>query len=121
MSSALSSPSTLEALAGTVDLIGVRFPAYGDGRGFSIAARLRALGFTGTLRAVGPLIADQARHAELSGFDEVQFDDDHGMRQGAGNFAAAGRSFFAHYQDNLMSNQLNHSILSARHKVQLTE
>ena len=31
----------------------------GDGRGFSIGARLRAMGYVGRLRAAGPLIADQ--------------------------------------------------------------
>ena len=41
----------------------IAFPAMGDGRGFSIARRLRAMGYRGVLRAKGPLVADQARAA----------------------------------------------------------
>ncbi|MCY4259771.1 MAG: DUF934 domain-containing protein [Rhodobacteraceae bacterium] len=51
--------------------ISIRFPDFVDGRGFSLAARLRQLGYTGRLRATGSLIADQYRLARQSGFDEV--------------------------------------------------
>ncbi|MFV0383421.1 DUF934 domain-containing protein [Paracoccus sp. (in: a-proteobacteria)] len=54
------------------DLVAIEFPAFGDGRGFSLARRLRALGFDGTLRATGGLIADQYAMARRVGFDEVQ-------------------------------------------------
>lgn len=53
-------------------LIAVAFPSFGDGRGFSIATRLRKAGFTGRLRAVGPLIPDQFAYALACGFDEVE-------------------------------------------------
>ncbi|MFT3973004.1 MAG: DUF934 domain-containing protein [Amaricoccus sp.] len=58
-----------------VELIRVAFPAYSDGRGFSIGRRLRELGYTGRLRAAGPLIADQFRMARRVGFDEVEIPD----------------------------------------------
>ena len=48
-------------------LVRVRFPAMGDGRGFSIGARLRELGYAGRLRAAGPLIADQFAAARRMG------------------------------------------------------
>lgn len=54
----------------------VRFGAQVDGRGFSTASRLRALGYAGRLVAAGPLIPDQARHAVQSGFDAVLVEDD---------------------------------------------
>jgi uncharacterized protein (DUF934 family) len=55
-----------------LSLIAIRFPAFGDGRGFSLARQLRNHGFLGTLRAVGPLIADQFAYALACGFDEVE-------------------------------------------------
>ena len=62
-------------------LIRVAFPATADGRGFSIARRLRALGYTGRLRAAGPLIADPVRMAQRVGFDEVELPDAVAERQ----------------------------------------
>jgi uncharacterized protein (DUF934 family) len=56
-------------------LIAIDFPSFADGRGFSIAKRVRNRGYEGRLRAVGPLIADQLRHALGSGFDEVEAPD----------------------------------------------
>lgn len=53
----------------------VRFGGQADGRGFSVARRLRAAGYDGTLFADGPLIPDQARHAFQSGFDRILIDD----------------------------------------------
>ncbi len=48
------------------------FPAMGDGRGFSLARRVRAMGFAGELRAAGPLIADQFAALAQVGFDAVE-------------------------------------------------
>jgi uncharacterized protein (DUF934 family) len=53
-------------------LIRVRFPAFNDGRGFTHARRLRAMGYTGTLRASGHVLADQYAMARRSGFDSVE-------------------------------------------------
>jgi len=61
--------------------IRVRFPVFSDGRGFTLAHRLRARGFTGRLRAAGPLIADQYAMARRAGFDEVEIADDQADRQ----------------------------------------
>ena len=54
------------------DLIAIDFPSFSDGRGFSLARRLRELGFKGRLRASGRLIADQYAMARRVGFDEVE-------------------------------------------------
>lgn len=54
------------------DLIAIAFPAMTDGRGFTLARRLRELGFTGRLRATGKLISDQYAMARRVGFDEVE-------------------------------------------------
>jgi len=62
-------PAALD-LAG-LTLIRVHVPAFSDGRGFTIGRRLRMLGYTGELRAVGPIIADQYPMARRVGFDAV--------------------------------------------------
>ncbi|MCA2013206.1 DUF934 domain-containing protein [Pararhodobacter sp. CCB-MM2] len=64
-----------------VSAIRVAFPAFSDGRGFTLAARLRRAGFTGRLRAAGHVIADQYAMARRSGFDEVEISDDLAARQ----------------------------------------
>ena len=56
-------------------VITVRFGGTADGRGFSTAERLRAMGYTGRLIAAGPLIPDQARHAFQCGFDAIMIED----------------------------------------------
>lgn len=62
-------------------LIGIDFPAFSDGRGFTLARRLRELGYTGRLRATGRLIADQYAMARRVGFDEVEVAPDIAARQ----------------------------------------
>lgn len=61
--------------------IRISFPAFSDGRGFTLAARARRMGFTGRLRAQGHVIADQYAMARRSGFDEVEISNDLAARQ----------------------------------------
>ena len=61
--------------------IRIPFPSSADGRGFSIASRLRDLGYSGRLRAQGHVIAEQYRKARGSGFDEVEIDETLAARQ----------------------------------------
>jgi uncharacterized protein (DUF934 family) len=62
-------------------IIRVDFPSFADGRGFTLARRLRDLGYTGRLRARGHVISDQFAMARRSGFDEVEISDDLAARQ----------------------------------------
>lgn len=74
----------IERLAPLFDrlaLIAIAFPAYSDGRGFSLARRLRRAGFKGRLRAVGPLIPDQGPYAFACGFDEIELPEASAARQ----------------------------------------
>lgn len=64
-----------------VALVAIAFAKFADGRGFSIARRLRDRGFAGTIRAVGPLIAEQAPMAFACGIDEIAIPDDLAARQ----------------------------------------
>ncbi|AGI68788.1 DUF934 family protein [Octadecabacter antarcticus 307] len=62
-------------------MIRIDFPSFADGRGFTIAAQLRHMGFVGRLRARGHVIADQYAMARRAGFDEVEISDDLAARQ----------------------------------------
>ncbi len=67
---------TLAPLVDTLALIVIEFPAFTDGRGFSLAVRLRKdLGFKGEIRAVGPVIPDQTLFLLRAGFDSVDIAD----------------------------------------------
>lgn len=69
--------SSLEGIAGDLAFAAVDFPAFGDGRGFSLAVRLRKdFNFKGEVRAVGPVIPDQALFLLRAGFDSVKVDDE---------------------------------------------
>ncbi|MHA7817831.1 MAG: DUF934 domain-containing protein [Pseudohaliea sp.] len=64
----------LDALAGLA-LIAVHFGVFTDGRGFSLARRLREAGFAGELRARGELLPDQAHYLRRCGFNALEFAD----------------------------------------------
>ena len=64
-----------------IGMIRIAFPTFSDGRGFTLARRLRTLGFQGRLRAAGHVIADQYAMARRSGFDEVEIDEALAERQ----------------------------------------
>ncbi len=55
-------------------LVRIAFASFADGRGFSLARRLRDAGYAGRLRAQGHVLADQYAMARRSGFDEVEID-----------------------------------------------
>lgn len=74
-------PTALEPVLGQLTLIRVTFPAFSDGRGFTIARRLRMLGYKGELRAFGPVIAEQYAMARRVGFDAVEIPDALAARQ----------------------------------------
>ena len=69
-------------------LIAVEFPSFADGRGFSIARRLRDMGYEGRLRATGPVIADQFAYLLDCGFDEVAVPQEVAERQPADQWLA---------------------------------
>jgi uncharacterized protein (DUF934 family) len=81
--------AALVAASNRFALIAVAFPKFSDGRGFSLARRLRDLGYRGRLRATGHLIPDQFAFARACGFDEVAVEDALHVRQGEGAWAAA--------------------------------
>ena len=81
-----------------LQLVSVAFPKSSDGRGFSMAARLRRHGYTGELRATGHLIADQYALAKGCGFDSVEIPEALAARQPEAHWAEAERSMSLAYQ-----------------------
>ena len=76
-----TAPEALAGLIAGAELVKVLFPSFSDGRGFTLARRLRVAGYKGRLRAQGHVIADQFPMARRSGFDEVEIDADLARRQ----------------------------------------
>lgn len=74
-------PQELADRLASLQMIRVDFPDFSDGRGFSIAAELRRMGYQGRLRARGHVIADQYAMARRVGFDEVEIDATLAARQ----------------------------------------
>lgn len=83
---------------GRASLISVEFPAFSDGRGLSLAKKILRQGFSGTLRASGPLIADQFLDAIGCGFTEVELPEIMANRQPVQQWMAAKQTMTDHYQ-----------------------
>lgn len=95
----VTTDTSYEALAPLMNklaFVAIEFPAFGDGRGFSLAVRLRKdLGFKGEIRATGPVIPDQALFLLRAGFDTVDVAEER-----AGAFQAALKRFEHFYQSD---------------------
>jgi uncharacterized protein (DUF934 family) len=100
----LSNTDDPAALAGHLDrltLIRVAFPAFNDGRAFTVARRLREMGYTGQLLALGPVIADQYAMLRRVGFDGAEIPDDLAQRQPAEQWQFRADWQAHHYQARL--------------------
>jgi uncharacterized protein (DUF934 family) len=106
-------PSALIDALPKLGLISIVFPAFADGRGFSLARLLRRAGFKGELRASGRLLADQYTHALGCGFDTVEIPDDIEARQDESQWRAARDAYSQTYQRGYVAAG---SILDARRK-----
>ncbi|MFN3576314.1 MAG: DUF934 domain-containing protein [Tabrizicola sp.] len=100
----LSNTDDPAALAGHLDrlsLIRVAFPAFNDGRAFTIARRLREMGYKGQLLALGPVIADQYAMLRRVGFDGAEIPDEIAARQPAEHWRFRADWQAHHYQARL--------------------
>ncbi|MFN7224236.1 MAG: DUF934 domain-containing protein [Paracoccaceae bacterium] len=84
-----------------LSLIRISFPAFSDGRAFTIARRLRMMGYAGELRAAGPVISDQYAMARRVGFDSVEIPDNLAARQPAEQWVYRADWQAHHYQARL--------------------
>lgn len=91
-----ASYTSLAPLSNKLAFVVIDFPAFVDGRGFSLAVRLRKdLGFKGEIRATGPVIPDQALFLKRAGFDTVEVSDERKVA-----FEKALEQFDAFYQSD---------------------
>jgi uncharacterized protein (DUF934 family) len=66
-------PALIAGAVGVAGVIAIRFPKFGDGRGYSIARLLRERhGYEGELRAVGEVARDHLHAMEQCGFDAFE-------------------------------------------------
>lgn len=107
-----ASAPALHNVLSRLDLISIDFPATGDGRGFSLARQLRDMGYTGELRAFGPLIVDQFALAIACGFDTVEIPHDLAKRQPQEQWRAALGEITTGFQPNYPAAT---NVLSRRH------
>lgn len=91
-------PQALAPFLPRLALVDIAFPAFTDGRGFSLARLLRRAGFAGELRASGRLTPDQYLHAIGSGFASIEIPDDLAARHGEANWAKALHARSLSYQ-----------------------
>ena len=68
-------------LPNNIQRVVITFPNFADGRGFTLARLLRLRGYSGALRAKGPIISDQYAMARRSGFDESAISQAQAVRQ----------------------------------------
>ena len=81
-------------------LIAVNFPAFTDGRAYSIARELREIkGYTGEIRAVGDVLHDQLNAMERCGFDAFDLRDDKDEKKAINAF----KDFSQKYQADLVN------------------
>ncbi|AGK47499.1 MULTISPECIES: DUF934 domain-containing protein [Burkholderia] len=82
-----SEPADLVADFGRIAVIGVEFPRFADGRGYSIARLLRERhGWTGELRAIGDVLRDQLLYLSRCGFDAFAVRADKDIRDALNAF-----------------------------------
>jgi uncharacterized protein (DUF934 family) len=94
-------PAAVQPYLASLNLIRISFPVFSDGRAFTVARRLRMMGYTAELRATGPVIADQYAMARRVGFDSVEIPDDLAARQPAEQWKFRADWQEHHYQARL--------------------
>lgn len=93
-----------------VTAVEIRFDSAGDGRGFSLARRLRELGYKGPIRASGSIHVDQFRHALQCGYDAVILTREAASRMPEHHWINTAGTLGSSYQSRLgLASGINHS------------
>ena len=103
-----------EALAGILPRLSVivlPFPAFNDGRAYSIARKLREMGYRGELRAIGNVLPDQLQFMLQVGFDAFEI----GERFPLETWAKSSRQMSLAYQRGLFRRGAEAEIWTERH------
>jgi uncharacterized protein (DUF934 family) len=104
-------PDVLAPWLARLGVVSILFPKSADGRGFSLARRLRRMGFEGELRATGHVIPDQYALALSCGFDTVEISEALAVRQPETHWRESSRAMSWAYQTG---SNAQRSILAAR-------
>ena len=103
-----------EALAGFLPRLSVillPFPAFNDGRAYSLARKLREMGYAGELRAIGNVLPDQLQLMLQVGFDTFEI----GERFPLETWQKASRLMSLAYQRGLFRRSSEAEIWTERH------
>ena len=87
------------------------FPAFNDGRAYSIARSLREMGYRGELRATGNVLPDQLQFMLQVGFDAFEIGDRFPLE----TWAKASRQMSLAYQRGLFRHGTESEIWTERH------
>ena len=104
-------PEALAITLSNIALIVLPFPAFNDGRAYSIARKLREMGYTGELRATGNVLPDQLQLMLQVGFDAF----DIGERFPLDTWRKASRQMSLAYQRGLFGREPEPEIWTERH------
>ena len=94
-----------------LQLLVLPFPAFNDGRAYSIARQIRDMGYRGELRATGNVLPDQMQFMLQVGFDAF----DIGERFTLATWQAASRTMSLAYQRGLYRRNAEAEIWTERH------
>jgi uncharacterized protein (DUF934 family) len=104
-------PEALAAFLPKLSVIVLPFPAFNDGRAYSIARKLREMGYMGELRATGNVLPDQLQFMLQVGFDAF----DIGERFPLEVWQKASRQMSLAYQRGLFRKGSEAEIWTERH------
>jgi uncharacterized protein (DUF934 family) len=104
-------PEALAAFLPQLSVIVLPFPAFNDGRAYSIARKLREMGYKGELRATGNVLPDQLQFMLQVGFDAF----DIGERFPLETWQKASRQMSLAYQRGLFRRGSEAEIWTERH------
>lgn len=93
-------------------LVVLGFPAFGDGRSYSLARGLRLDGYRGELRAEGNILPDQYQYMRQVGFDSFAVGDRFPLQ----SWQAASHQMSLAYQRGLYRPAGESEVWSERHK-----
>jgi uncharacterized protein (DUF934 family) len=111
----LNNNERIEALAPYISQIAIivlAFPAFTDGRAYSIARGLRLDGYRGELRAEGNLLPDQLQYMRQVGFDSFQVNERFPLQ----SWQAAATQMSLAYQRGLFRQAGENEVWSTRHQ-----
>lgn len=104
-------PAALANALPQLSLIVLPFPAFNDGRAYSLARKLREMGYAGELRATGNVLPDQLQLMLQVGFDAF----DIGERFPLETWQKASRQMSLAYQRGLFRRDPEPDIWTERH------